>query len=425
MMTARQASVRHRRGLVVASGAARDMMITLDEALRIVLGAARPIGAERVAMDRSLHRILAEDVISDGDIPPSDRAIMDGFACRRADTGRPLTIIETIPAGATPRKTVGPGQCARIMTGSVLPEGADCVVMVEHADRTGEHTIQCRTTEPLDYIRRRAQDLKAGQIILDKGIRIGPQHIAVLASVGNVKPLVAQRPRVAIVANGDELVDPAAKPGPAQVRNSNTAQLRAQLEGMCADVRDYGIVRDAPADIERTLAEALRDNDVVLISAGVSVGDYDLVPQALQRNNVRLLFEKIAIQPGKPTIFGLSQQGYCFGLPGNPVSAFVVFELLVKPFLYRLMGHAYTPLRALLPLETPLSRKAADRQCWLPCQVTPEGMVRPLEYHGSAHILSLCKADGLIRMEQGVAAIDNGTCVEVCLLSTASYRGAS
>jgi molybdopterin molybdotransferase len=259
-------------------------------------------------------------------------------------------------------------------------------------------------------------DIKIGEVVLKKGARIGPQHIAVAASVGLIQPLVAKKPKVAIVATGDELVEPALMPGTSQIRNSNSLQLAAQLESVGVSVRDYGIVRDVATDIDRVIKTAAADNDVVIVSGGVSVGDSDLVTGILKKNNVKLLFEKIAVQPGKPTVFGLSDKVYFWGLPGNPVSTYVVFELLVKPFLYKLMGCDYSPINVRMPVDETIVRKNTERQSWIPVNITKRGTVKPVEYHGSAHILALCNADGLIGIGIGVANIEKGAMVSVILI---------
>ena len=391
-------------------------MIELHEALKIVLDTARPLGSERVELDRAMNRVLAEDVVSDLDMPPFDRSTVDGYACRRADLAGKLSVIETIQAGVAPAKTLGPRQCAKIMTGAVVPQGADCVVMVEQTEPAGGDAIRCRGRQTQDNICRRADDVRTGQVVLKKGDRIRPQQVAVLASVGCVRPLVARRPKVAVVATGDELVDPTVKPGPSQLRNSNSPQLAAQLNALGVSPGDYGVVKDIEADIDRVLGTALAENDVVLISGGVSVGDFDFVPGALRRNRVRLLFERIAVKPGKPTLFGLTDHSYCFGLPGNPVSAFVIFELLVKPFLFRLMGHVHSPVRIEMRLEEPVARKDTERQSWIPVKLIGRNAVRPVEYHGSAHGLALCEADGLVPVDIGLASIEKGASVQVLLL---------
>jgi len=388
----------------------------LKEALQIVLCSARLLASEHTDICQALNRILAEDVTSDIDMPPFDKAVMDGYACRRSDLANTLTIIETIQAGVPPTRTIGPNQCAKIMTGAAIPKGADCVIMIEHTENVGQNTIRYRGKQTPDNICRKGKDIKIGEVVLKKGTRIRPQHIAVAASVGYTRPLVAKRPRVAIIATGDELVEPALKPGPSQIRNSNSFQLAAHVEAAGAAVRDYSVVKDVTTEIDRVVRIAAEDNDVVIVSGGVSVGDLDLVPGILKQNNVKLLFEKIAFEPGKPTVFGISDKTYFFGLPGNPVSTFVVFELLVKPFLYKLMGYNYLPISVRMPLGETIVRKNTERQSWIPVNITNTGTVKPVDYHGSAHILALCNADGLISIEIGVADIEKGAMVPVRLI---------
>jgi molybdopterin molybdotransferase len=391
-------------------------MLRYEEALKIVLGRAQPLGSERVDMSQSLNRILAEDVTSDIDMPPFDRAVVDGYACRRADLANRLTVVETIQAGTSPSRTIGPDQCAKIMTGAAVPQGADCVIMVEDTKNIGAHAIRFVGRQTGDNISKRGADTKAGDVVLHKGSRIGPQHVAALAAFGRVRPLVAKKPRVGIVATGDELVEPASRPGSCQIRNSNSGQLAAQIQDAGGIVRDYGIVGDVPDAIDGVFKTAAGENDVVIVSGGVSVGDFDFVPAMLERNGVELLFRKIAIKPGKPTVFGVSERVYCFGLPGNPVSTFVVFELLVKPFLYKLMGHDYSPVSVQMPLSECVTRNDTDRQSWIPVRLTAKNTAQPTEYHGSAHVLALCEADGFINIGVGVGRIEKGTLLPVRLI---------
>jgi len=391
-------------------------MIPFEQALQIVLDAARPLGSERVALSAALGRVLAQEVTSDIDMPPFDKATVDGYACRRVDLGETLTVVETTPAGAWPAQSIGPKQCAKIMTGAPVPRGADCVIMVELTQDAGSETVRFTGESTVDHIARKADDIIAGQVVLRKGSLIRPPHVASLASVGCSEPLVAKQPRVGLVAGGDELVEPGVRPGPSQIRNSNSAQLAAQLASVGAVVHDYGIVKDVAAEIDRVLSEALDENDVVLVSGGVSMGDLDLVPAVLRQNGVELLFEKIAVKPGKPTVFGVSERGFCFGLPGNPVSTLVTFELLVKPFLFRLMGHDYAPTIVQMRLDETIGRKDTERQSWTPVACTGPERVRPIDYHGSAHILALCEADGLVPIDVGVASVEKGTPVTVRLL---------
>ena len=302
------------------------------------------------------------------------------------------------------------------MTGSVVPKGADCVIMKEYVEVPRESTIRFVGEKTADNICLKRADIRAGDVILHKGTVLKTQHVAVLASVGKVRPRVAKRPRVAVIATGNELVGPGSKPGPSQIRDSNSFQLSSQIESMGAVATNYGIARDTIDDIDSLFKKAAEENDVVIVSAGVSVGDFDIVPDMLRQNNVELLFEKIAVKPGKHTVFGMSDRAYCFGLPGNPVSTFVIFEILVKPFLYKLMGHDYRPRNIQMPLGESLVRKRTKRQRWLPVVITETGGVKPVEYHGSAHISSLCGADGLVSMNVGVAEIEKGTIVHVRLI---------
>jgi len=388
-------------------------MLKFDDAFEIVMSSARRLGSERVDIDHVLNRVLAEDVVSDIDMPPFNKSTMDGFACRRADLSNELIVIETVPAGMMPKKTIGQNQCAKIMTGAVVPEGADCVIMVEHIESVAESKIRFTTSSTEDNICLKGQDVKKGDIVLARGQLIKAQHIAVLASVGCVQPEVALQPRVGIIATGDELVEPRQKPAAWQIRNSNAYQLAAQVISAFAVATDYGIAADTEQAIAAVLKKAMAENDVVILSGGVSVGDYDIVREILQKNNVKLLFERVAVKPGRPTVFGVCDDAFCFGLPGNPVSAFIMFELLVKPFLFKMMGHDFKPTVSNRRLAKTITRKEAERDSWLPVIFTDKDKVTQIEYHGSAHINALCKADGLVCIPVGVAEIKEGATLAV------------
>ncbi|HUS71494.1 MAG TPA: gephyrin-like molybdotransferase Glp [Sedimentisphaerales bacterium] len=395
-------------------------MLKYEDAFEIVMSSisGRPLGTERVEIDHALNRVLAEDVSSDMDIPPFNKSAMDGFACRRADLADELTIIETIPAGSLPKKKIGPNHCAKIMTGAVVPEGADCVIMVEYTEPTSDNKIRFTGSQTSDNICLQGEDVKKGDIVLRAGCKISAQHIAVLASLGCTKPLVAVQPRVGIIATGDELVEPGQKPSSCQIRNSNAFQLAAQVTGAAAIATNYGIAADTEEVIDGMLKKAMAENDVVILSGGVSVGDYDLVPGILKKNNVRLLFEKIAVKPGRPTVFGILDEGgrnpvFCFGLPGNPVSTFIIFELFMKPFLCKMMGHNFKAAISHRQLEKTMTRKRTERDSWLPIVFTKNNKVTSIEYHGSAHINALSEADGLLCIPAGVAEIKEGTTVAV------------
>ncbi len=391
-------------------------MLSFEDALKIILDSARPLGTERVKIDASAGRVLAEDVRSDIDMPPFNKSAMDGFACRRADLGIALTVIETLPAGALPTKTIGPGQSAKIMTGGVVPEGADCVIMKEYVETMADDTVRFVGQKTKGNICFKGEDVKACDVVLKKGEILKPQHIAVLASVGCPEPLVAMLPKVGVISTGDELVDAASVPGPSQIRNSNSYQLVAQAQRLGAIATNYGIAKDTDEAIDSVFKKAIAENDVIVVSGGVSVGDFDLVPGILKQNGIRLLLEKIAVKPGRPTIFGISDDIFCFGLAGNPVSTFIHFELLVRPFLYKMMGCDYVVDEIAAPLEEAVKRKKTERKLCLPVSITGNGTIKPVEYHGSAHINALCRADGILGVDVGVAEIEKGQMVRVRLI---------
>ena len=389
------------------------MMVPFEKALEIVMDSVRVLDAEQVDLGQALNRILAEDVHADLDMPPFDKSAMDGYACRRADLDGELAVIETIQAGYVPTKAVGKGQCSKIMTGAMIPEGADSVIMIEYTESVGADKVRFAGKQTRDNICYRGEDVRAGAIVLRKGDRIAPQHIAVLATVGRVRPNVARRPRVGVIATGDELVEPSVQPGPSQIRTSNSYQLCAQVTATGSFPTYYGIVKDTESAIDAALKRAQSENDVVILSGGVSMGDFDLVPQVMAQNNFRILFDSIAMKPGKPTTFGVSPDAYCFGLPGNPVSTFVQFEILLKPFLYALMGHRFHAPHVVAPLAESIQPKKTERESWIPVALTDTGEVRAIDFHGSAHINALCRADGLLVIPAGTTSIEKGMLVRV------------
>ncbi|MHC4118858.1 MAG: molybdopterin molybdotransferase MoeA [Planctomycetota bacterium] len=391
-------------------------MLGFDEALQIVLDSARQLGSEHVDMSGAANRILAEDVMSDVDMPPFDKSAMDGYACRKADLANELLIIEDISAGSVPTKTVGANQCAKIMTGGMVPQGADCVVMVEQAEQPTEETVCFTGQQTADNICLKAEDVRVGQVVLRRGMKIRPQHIATLAAAGCTDVCVSSQPSVGVVSTGDELVPPSEVPGLSHIRDTNSHQLTAHARQVGATVNNYGIVSDCRQETDDVLRKAVGENDAVVLSGGVSAGDYDYVPGIMRQIGTDVLFQKIAIKPGKPTVFGVNKDIYCFGLPGNPVASFVIFELLVKPFLYKMMGHDYRPECACVPLASAITRKKTERQSWIPVSITRDLEAMPVEYHGSANITALCDADGLISIDKGEAELAKGKVVQVRLI---------
>jgi len=385
-------------------------MIPFEKALEITLArAVREVSVETVTLSDAVGRILARDVRSDMDFPPFDKSAMDGYACRVADLGGPLDVLEVIAAGMIPTKEITQGRCSKIMTGAMLPPGADGVFKVEDSEMLPDGRVRCAGSEPPGNVARRGEDLEAGATVIPAGTLLGAKHVSVLAAVGCAGPVVACRPRVGIVATGDELVEPSCKPGPAQIRNSNSWQLAAQVERAGGAPRYYGIAPDRAEVIADLLRRALAENDIVLLSGGVSMGDFDLVPEIMTANGVEILFDRVAIKPGKPTTCGIAGDRVVFGMPGNPVSTFVIFEVFVRPFIQAWMGCRSGCNDPVLPLEAALVRRKADRMEWMPVRISEKGGLVPVRYNGSAHFLAIGRADGLIPVPKGVLRLEQGS----------------
>ncbi len=390
-------------------------MISFEEAYAIVTKNLPLTGNERVDYRDSAGRVLAEDIFSDIHMPPFDKAAVDGYACRMTDIHQPLQLLEVIPAGSTPAKEIIAGSCSKIMTGAMMPSGADCVVMVEQT-REENGVVFITDTKTKANIAYLAEDIKAGDKVISKGTVIKPQHIAVLATAGAISPLVFKKARITVMSTGDELVEPHVAPGPGKIRNSNSSQLVAQAIAMGADAEYGGIIADTEQSSRQMITDALIKSDVVILSGGISMGDFDYIPAILNEMGIEILFRSVAVQPGKPSVFARSGNKFVFALPGNPVSSFNIFELLAKPFLYKLMGHTYSPIRLRIPIGENYSRKAMARHGFVPAIIDAHGRAMPVHYHGSAHINALVQATALISVPLGVASFNEGDLVDVRLI---------
>jgi molybdopterin molybdotransferase len=388
-------------------------MLEFNTALNLILSRAEILPPERVDLQKSLFRILATDLFQDIDMPPFNKAAVDGFACRKQDLENELEIAETIYAGKSPEKLIRENQCCKIMTGAVVPDGADFVFKKEDSVLSPQNKVICSNPYEDKNICYRGEDIRAGDKILDRSTLISPGHLPVMAGAGVTQPLVFARPEITIYATGSELVEPGATPSPSQIRNSNSSQLIAQLSAMNIGATYGGIIMDNEAVLSEKISDALSNNDVVILTGGVSVGDYDFIPHILSALDFKIWVTSTAIKPGKPMVFAQKGKKYCFGLSGNPVSSFVQFELFVKPFLYALMGHNYQPAVLKLPLGYDFSRKMADRMALMPVNITPEMEVVPVEFHGSAHINALSFASHLLEVPIGVKSINKGERVNV------------
>jgi molybdopterin molybdotransferase len=381
-------------------------MVSIEQACHIIASIPVQPQTEVVPLPDALGRILASDLTAPFMMPPFDKSAMDGYAIRSADPADSYRILATIAAGVVPTVQVEPGTCAKIMTGAMLPAGADQVVRVEYT-RVEDGAMHIVQSEKSSNICPRGEDLQAGDLVLKAGCRVRPQEIAALAAMGQTHATVAARPVVGIFATGSELAEPGQPLGKGQIYNSNAHALAAQTAACGALPHILGVVADDPAAIEEALQGAAHIHDLLLFSGGVSAGDFDYVPGALKKFGYATHIEKIAIQPGMPTVLASRGGRFVFGLPGNPVSTFVIFEIFVRQLLMRMMGFAYQPLTLSLPLVNGYRRKAVDRTSYFPIQITARG-AEALAYHGSAHIHALSQANGLGLIPAGEHAIAPG-----------------
>ena len=459
-----------------------ETLLHPDEAIALVLSFARAAGtdaagraptaeaptSEAVPLAQALGRVLAAPIAGRVDQPPFDKSAMDGWAWRPADAAeeasglpaRPLRVREVIAAGDAPSAPLAAGETAKIMTGAPLPPGATRVQRVEWAEeleaaavdvsaragggaaRAGADSTRAsadstradagepgsgpfvRFTKPegADNVIRRGENAAAGDMILTPRV-LRAQDLAILAADGRAEVEVTQRPVVGVFSTGTELAEPGTPLEPGRIYDSNRTQLLAQLAVAPCLTRDLGSL---PDDYEATLAslrDALGSCELVVLSGGVSMGDFDFVPRALKAAGMRELFHGVAMKPGKPTFFGVlesdggaggraGRRAFVFGLPGNPVSVFVNTELLVKPLVYALQGLARGGAELMLPAAETIRRKGAERVEFLPVSVGPDG-ARAIRYGGSSALQALAGADGFCRLEIGQAEVREGEMVRV------------
>lgn len=400
-------------------------MIDVTEAKRILANACDPLEVVNVRLQDALYSVLAEEVRSDRDFPPTDRSAMDGFAVNSADlpeAGGSLTVAGEIRAGEAPGSLrLKSGEALKIFTGAIVPEGADAVVMVEDTDEDREGgTVQIRcAVRSGQHVRPRASDLVSGQTVLEPGTPIRAAELAALTSVGCDRPRVYRKPLVSVLSTGDEIVEPEVEPLPHQVRNSNGHTLLAQLREMGVPGAYAGIASDDAETLRSRLAEGLKA-DVLLVTGGVSVGEYDLVGAALERAGMRLLFHKVAMKPGKPILVGRAGSCLVFGLPGNPVSTFTGFQIFVAPALRRLMGQRNPdPVEFPAVLTGSLRTRPGRRTYHLAhIEFSAAGpRATPVKSTGSGDVLALSRANGFVITEKEQGGADAGASVPAMLWS--------
>jgi molybdopterin molybdotransferase len=303
------------------------------------------------------------------------------------------------------------------MTGAMVPQGADWVVKIEDTEPAGENRIRITGKASKSNIALKGEDVNTGDIVVPEGTCILPQHIAIMASVGHVMPDVYKKLKTGIISTGDEIVEPDQQPGLSQIRNSNGPQLMAQAARAGADPKYYGIAPDDEEETFEIFSGALAVSDIVILSGGVSMGAFDFIPRVFDRLGVELHFKTVAIQPGKPTVFGTMKDKYIFGLPGNPVSSFTTFELFVRPLMAKVMGGNPGRKDIKLPLGKTYRRKKADRMSWIPVKFSKDCSLLPLEYHGSAHISALVEADAIAAIPAGMTEVKEGELLDARQIS--------
>ncbi len=401
--------------------------VTVAEARDTILGLVRPLGPETVSLRDALGRVLCEEIRSERALPPLDNSAMDGFALRAEDTREipaELRVVEDLPAGRRSERKLGPGEAARIMTGAAIPEGADAVVMQEDTDYVGSRMLVRRSVEFGENIRRAGSDVRRGTAIATPGAVLRPAHIGMLAAIGRSTLQVATRPRVAILATGDELVEPDRLTEDGRIASSNSYALQAALQDLGAEPVYLGIAPDDPAAIRECFRRAL-SCDVVISTGGVSVGDRDWIKLVLAQLGGSMRLWRVRMKPGAPLVFALLQDRPVFGLPGNPVSTLVTFEQFVRPALLRMMRHE----RVFRPVEPAVLaedyHKPPGRMHFVRVMLQQrEGrrLAFPTGDQSSGILFSMVRADGLAIVSADTTQVEAGTEVPVQLLGRDDLR---
>lgn len=399
--------------------------IQVSEAQQIVLQCVAPIGVETVPLVEALHRVIAETVTSPRDIPLTDNSAMDGYAVQyrdvegaSAEQPAVLEVVDILPAGKTPRCQVAAGQAIKIMTGASMPAGADTVVQVEHTNASDRQVEIYQAPRAGSHLRRRGEDIQRGECVITKNTRLRPAELGVLASIGKAQVLVYQRPRVAILATGDEIADLGDPDVGDKIINSNSYTLAGQVIEAGGTPLLLGVAPDERDEMSRRIASGLKA-DVLITSGGVSVGDFDYVRECLEQAGFTAHFWTVALRPGSPVTFGSVGQVPVFSLPGNPVASMVTFELFVRPALLKMNGHTTlfrTCSRAILQDEVRKRRGVRTFLRGILSQSRDQDVVATTGPQGSGILRSMNLANCLIDIPEDVERLQPGDIVQVISL---------
>ena len=386
-------------------------MIPVRKAIKIIKSETRVLSTETIDLRDSIGRILAEDIIADMDLPPFDRSQMDGFAVQSKDTERAPVNLKITGESIAGKGFDGPiksGETVRIMTGARVPGGADAVQQVESTRALNENQIEIlKAAKPNQNIVRRAAEIGRGELIFATGEPVTENMIASIASFGYAKVKVAHQPKTAILATGSEIVDVSEKPAPDQIRNSNSIMLEALAKRSGAETFVLPIARDEISNLKLQILEALETNDVLLVTGGVSVGDYDFTKPALRQIGAEILFEKVSLKPGKPAVFAKFGDKLIFGLPGNPVSVAVTFCLFVRTALLAMQGARECELKKGFAVASEKIKGAKERDSYLPVLVETNDRgiltVASMRFGGSSNFIAFARANALVFVPQNTA----------------------
>jgi len=397
-------------------------MIQISKAIRIIDRETTILGTERIDIADAPGRVLAENIVADTDLPPFDRSQMDGYAVKADDTNSApvkLNIVGESAAGRGWHKTLRKGEAVRIMTGAPVPKGADAVQKIELSSEVDGFVTLTEPTSKGRYIIAKGGEVRKGRIVLKQGTIIDPGNISLPAAFGYAKLKVSKRPRVAIISTGTEIVEINKKPKRDQIRNSNSLMLAALCRRAAADPTVFPIVGDNISDLRSQISNAVKSSDILITTGGVSVGKYDLTKLALEQLGAEIFFDKVALKPGKPTVFGKLKKAFVFGLPGNPVSADVTFHLFVRRLVGRMQGIANPFLKDGTAVVGARMKGTRERASYLPATLSTDAdgrlVATPIRWHGSSDFVGFAAADALVFVPEG-EAVEAGETVKVSFL---------